>query len=67
MQSFVEAINDFEHGESEVRLLDILACEGCIAGVGFSNDDPLYRRRTQISRHAMRNTNGFDEELWNAT
>ena len=39
MEHFVEAINDFEHGESEVRLLDILACEGCIAGVGFSNDD----------------------------
>ncbi len=64
MESFVEAINDFEHGESEVRLLDILACEGCIAGAGFSNDDPLYRRRTQISRHAMRATGGFDQELW---
>ncbi len=64
MESFVEAINDFEHGESEVRLLDILACEGCIAGAGFSNDDPLYRRRTQISRHAMRTTGGFDQELW---
>ena len=64
MESFVEAINDFEHGESEVRLLDILACEGCIAGVGFSNDDPLYRRRAQISRHAMHSTEGFDKELW---
>ena len=64
MESFVEAINDFEHGESEVRLLDILACEGCIAGVGFSNDDPLYRRRAQISRHAMHSTDGFDKELW---
>ena len=63
-ESFVEAINDFEHGESEVRLLDILACEGCIAGVGFSHDDPLYRRRAQISRHTMRRTNGFDHEAW---
>jgi len=63
-ESFVEAVNDFEHGESEVRLLDILACEGCIAGVGFSNDDPLYRRRAQISRHTMRQTDGFDQELW---
>ncbi len=63
-ESFIEAINDFEHGESEVRLLDILACEGCIAGVGFSNDDPLYRRRAQISRHAKRRTNGFDQAAW---
>ena len=63
-ESFVEAINDFEHGESEVRLLDILACEGCIAGVGFTNDDPLYRRRAQISRHAKRRTNGFDQPAW---
>ena len=64
MESFVEAISDFEHGESEVRLLDILACEGCIAGVGFSNDDPAYRRRTQISRHAMRSTSAFNQEAW---
>ena len=64
MESFVEAISDFEHGESEVRLLDILACEGCIAGVGFSNDDPAYRRRTQISRHAMRSTTAFDQKAW---
>ncbi len=64
MESFVEAVDDFEHGESEVRLLDILACEGCIAGVGFSNDDPLYRRRAQISRHTKHRTNGFDHGLW---
>ena len=63
-ESFVEAINDFEHGESEVRLLDLLACEGCIAGVGFSRDEPLYRRRAQISRQAKRRTNGFDQEAW---
>ena len=63
-ESFVEAIDDFEHGESEVRLLDLLACEGCIAGVGFSRDEPLYRRRAQISRQAKRRTNGFDQEAW---
>ncbi len=63
-ESFVEAINDFGHGESEVRLLDLLACEGCIAGVGFSHDEPLYRRRAQISRQAKRRTNGFDQEAW---
>jgi two-component system NtrC family sensor kinase len=66
MEHFVEAINDFEHGESEVRLLDILACEGCIAGVGFSNDDPLYRRRAQISRHAKHLSEGFDQAAWEA-
>jgi iron only hydrogenase large subunit-like protein/nitrogen-specific signal transduction histidine kinase len=64
-EGFVDAVSDFEHGESEVRLLDILACEGCIAGVGFSNDDPLYRRRAQISRHTKRRTGlGFDLERW---
>ena len=64
-ESFVDAISDFERGESEVRLLDILACEGCIAGVGFSNDDPLYRRRAQISRHTNRKTRSvLDLERW---
>jgi signal transduction histidine kinase/ferredoxin len=64
-ESFVDAVSDFEHGESEVRLLDILACEGCIAGVGFSNRDPLYRRRAQISRFTKRRTGlGFDLESW---
>ena len=64
MESFVEAVSDFEHGESEVRLLDILACEGCIAGVGFSNDDPTYRRRAQISRRAKRTADEFEREVW---
>ena len=34
--NLADAIVDFEHGETEARLLDILCCEGCIMGAGFS-------------------------------
>ena len=50
--NFADAIDDFAHADSDVRLLDILTCQGCIGGVGFTRDEPLYRRRAEISRHA---------------
>jgi C4-dicarboxylate-specific signal transduction histidine kinase len=62
--TFVEAIDDFEMGESEVRLLDILTCEGCIGGIGFSRKEPLHRRRAQVSRRSKRQVDTFDEGRW---
>jgi two-component system NtrC family sensor kinase len=62
--NFADAVGDFAHADSDVRLLDILTCQGCIGGVGFTRDEPLYRRRAEISRHARTREAAFDDAVW---
>ena len=65
-QNLVEAITDFEHGQTEARLLDILCCEGCIMGAGFSCEEPVFKRRADVSAETRRRQAGFDEAAWRA-
>ena len=62
----VEAIADFEEGETEARLLDILCCEGCIMGAGFSHGQPVFKRRSDVSRVTRARRATFDEATWRA-
>ena len=48
---FVQAIKDFESGEMDVRLLEVLCCNGCIMGAGMSCDDALFARRSRVSQY----------------
>ncbi len=64
--NLVEAINEFEHGETEARLLDILCCQGCIMGAGFSCEEPLFKRRTDVSRETRARQKTFDHDSWRA-
>ena len=50
-RAFVEAIREFESGDLEARLLDVLCCDGCIMGPGMTTEDPQFRRRARVSRH----------------
>ena len=65
-QNLVEAITDFEHGDTEARLLDILCCEGCIMGAGFSCEEPVFKRRSDVSRETRERQKDFDQEAWEA-
>ena len=49
--SFVEAIKEFEAGDLDARLLEVLCCNGCIAGAGMTSTEPLFARRGRISRY----------------
>ncbi|MCG3136550.1 MAG: Adaptive-response sensory-kinase SasA [Phycisphaerae bacterium] len=49
---FVQVIREFENGDLDARLLEVLCCKGCIMGSGMSTHDPLFKRRAQISRYA---------------
>lgn len=49
---FTSAIEEFRTGGMRTRLLEILACDGCIMGAGMSTADPLFRRRSRISDYA---------------
>ncbi len=48
---FVEVLREFESRALDARLLDILACNGCIMGPGMTTDAPRFRRRALVSRH----------------
>jgi signal transduction histidine kinase/iron only hydrogenase large subunit-like protein len=48
---FVQALKDFESGTMDVRLLEVLCCNGCIMGAGMSCDDALFARRSRISQY----------------
>jgi signal transduction histidine kinase/Fe-S-cluster-containing hydrogenase component 2 len=65
-QNLVEAITDFEHGDTDARLLDILCCEGCIMGAGFSCEEPVFKRRSDVSRETRERQQGFDTQAWEA-
>ena len=63
-QNFPEAIREFEMGDMDARLLDVLCCEGCIMGAGMSRETPLFRRRAQVSRYARERTAELDRQAW---
>ncbi len=48
---FIEAVEEFELGTLDCKLLDLLCCDGCIMGAGMTTQAPLYKRRTQISKY----------------
>lgn len=64
--NLADAITDFEHGATEARLLDILCCQGCIMGAGFSGDDPVFKRRSDVSRETRERRRSFDRVAWEA-
>ncbi len=64
--NLADAIADFEHGETEARLLDILCCEGCIMGAGFSTPAHVFARRKEVSRETRRRQRSFDQKAWEA-
>ena len=63
---FGAAIEDFKSGKTQARLLDILCCHGCIMGAGFTQDEPVFTRRAEVSHVARERHATFDEAAWEA-
>jgi two-component system NtrC family sensor kinase len=61
---FIEAVKEFERGDLDARLLEVVACNGCIMGPGSSTRAPLFNRRAQVSRYAKRRMSDPDREHW---
>jgi len=61
---FVEAIREFKTGDLDSSLLEVLCCDGCIAGPGITTDLPPYTRRSLVSRHARRRFAEIDRRQW---
>ena len=64
--NLADAIVEFEHGETEARLLDILCCQGCIMGAGFSRDEHVFKRRSDVSRETRARHEALDKAAWRA-
>jgi len=64
--NFVEAIKEFEAGDLNARLLEVLCCHGCIMGSGMSTPAPLFSRRSSVSQYVRRRTGTLDLNQWRA-
>jgi iron only hydrogenase large subunit-like protein/nitrogen-specific signal transduction histidine kinase len=64
-KDFIEALREFQSGDMETRLLEILCCEGCIMGPGMTSKAPLFRRRAKVSRYARSSMKNVDVNHWN--
>jgi signal transduction histidine kinase/iron only hydrogenase large subunit-like protein len=49
--SFLEALKEFQQGDLDARLIEVLCCNGCIMGAGMTTDAPLFRRRSRVSQY----------------
>ncbi len=61
---FLEAMKEFSSGDLQVRLLEVLACKGCISGPGVRRDEPLFSRRRRVSDFVRNREEVFDREAW---
>ena len=63
-QDFPEALREFETGDLDAALLDILCCNGCIMGAGMSTNEPLFRRRARVSRFVHNRLEKMNKASW---
>jgi iron only hydrogenase large subunit-like protein/nitrogen-specific signal transduction histidine kinase len=61
---FQNAIKEFECSISETHHLEILCCDGCIAGPGMSSIGEHYSRRVRISNYVKNKFSHFKLPLW---
>ena len=61
---FVEAIREFESGDLDARLLEVLSCTGCIMGAGVTQTIPLFRRRAAVRNFVRESLSRIAAERW---
>jgi signal transduction histidine kinase/Fe-S-cluster-containing hydrogenase component 2 len=64
--NFIQAIREFESGDLDAELLEILCCDGCIMGAGMTTQAPLFSRRSRVAQYARRRLAAFDRGAWEA-
>ncbi|HBF35631.1 TPA: histidine kinase [Candidatus Sumerlaeota bacterium] len=63
-REFVEALNAFDKGSLQPRLLEVLCCEGCIMGAGMTSDDAMFQRRRHVSEYVRDRITEMDTDAW---
>jgi len=64
--TFADALGEFETGDLNAKILEVLCCKGCIMGAGMSTRMPHFRRRSRISQHMHRRAGEMDTAPWAA-
>jgi len=62
---FSVAVREFASGDLDTRLLEVLACDGCIMGAGMVTPAPLFRRLRLVSDYARGRVADYDEAAHN--
>jgi signal transduction histidine kinase/Fe-S-cluster-containing hydrogenase component 2 len=62
--NFTSAIREFERGDLDARLLEVLACSGCIMGPGIDNSATLFSRRSRVAQYVRQRRECFDADEW---
>lgn len=63
-EHFVTAIKEYASGDMKTRLLELLACDGCVMGAGMSSIEPVFRRRGRISKYVRECVTKRDNSKW---
>ena len=64
--NFVDALGEFDAGELDAKLLEVLCCKGCIMGAGMSGQTAHFSRRARVSQYVRHRAAEVDEPLWRA-
>lgn len=62
--NFREAILEYENQEIKSRHMELLCCDGCIAGPGMTSNGKKYARRSRISSFIQEKQLDFDQKRW---
>lgn len=63
-KEFVHAIREFETQVHNVRLLELLCCNGCINGSGMTSKLPHLTKRGYVAAYARKRYEEMDIEKW---
>ncbi|HWQ07958.1 MAG TPA: [Fe-Fe] hydrogenase large subunit C-terminal domain-containing protein [Holophaga sp.] len=67
LHNFMNALNEFAAGGMEANLVELLSCNGCIAGPGLSSQENLFQRRARVSNYTRYRERTQDPEQWQKT
>lgn len=61
---FQEAIKEFENGQLDARLLEVLCCDGCIMGAGMTTKEAMFKRRSYVSKYVKERLSSLSLRKW---
>ncbi len=64
VRNFTCAVNEFADGTIEAGLLELLSCDGCIAGASMTSAETLFKRRARVSQYVNYRMGGHDSLQW---
>jgi signal transduction histidine kinase/Fe-S-cluster-containing hydrogenase component 2 len=64
IDGFTAVLDEFATGTMDARLVELLSCNGCIAGPGLSTQETLFKRRGRVSHYSRFRSTTFDAEAW---